>query len=227
MEIQRAREKHGGGKRNSLRRKRKRRRRRKSIIIALHVYALSFFKAPSCIISSIKYLLNNFFWKGCEGHRKISWIGWSSVCLRKEYGGLGVRRLRELNIALLGKWCWRLLVEGDDLWCRVLVARYGVEDGRLEDGGRSCSCWWWEIVRIRDGVEGGYSVRGVYDMLTYQEHAQVPPSMDFIWHKQVPLKVSVFSWRMLDFQQNQNWQLVVSSLQRLGCVWLGAGVWPC
>jgi len=67
-------------------------------------------------------------------------------------GALRVRRLGEFNIAMLGKWCWRLLVEGDGLWRRVLVARYGVKDGRLEDGGRTCSSWWREIVRIRDGV---------------------------------------------------------------------------
>ena len=61
--------------------------------------------APSCIISSIKSLLNNFFWGGTEEHRIISWIGLKSVCLRKEYGGLEVRKLREFNISLLGKWC--------------------------------------------------------------------------------------------------------------------------
>jgi len=68
---------------------------------------------------------------------------------------VGWRRLREFNIALLGKWCWRLLVERDGWWCKVLVARYGVEDGGLEVGGRSCSSWWREIVRIKDGIDEG------------------------------------------------------------------------
>jgi len=48
---------------------------------------------------------------------------------------MGVRRLREFNTALLGKWCRRLLVERDGLWRRVLAARYGAKDGGLEDGG--------------------------------------------------------------------------------------------
>jgi len=68
---------------------------------------------------------------------------------------LGVRRLRDFNVALLGKWCWRLLVERDGLWRKVLVARYGAEDGGLEAGGRSCSSWWREIVRIRDSLGEG------------------------------------------------------------------------
>jgi hypothetical protein len=39
--------------------------------------------------------------------------------------------MREFNIALLGKWCWRLLVDRGGLWYRVLVAHYGEEAGRL------------------------------------------------------------------------------------------------
>ena len=68
--------------------------------------------------------------------------------LRKEYGGLGVRQIREFNIALIGKWCWRMLVDRGGLWFRVLAAHYGME------GGRGGSSWWREIAKIRDGVGG-------------------------------------------------------------------------
>jgi hypothetical protein len=63
---------------------------------------------------------------------------------------LGVRRIRDFNRALLGKWCWRLLVEKDRLWYRVLAARYGVEGGRLTDGGREASSWWRDISTLRE-----------------------------------------------------------------------------
>jgi len=66
---------------------------------------------------------------------KITWVDWNFVCLRKEVGGLGVRRIREFNMALLGKWCWRLLVEKESLWYRVLSAKYGEEGGTLLEGG--------------------------------------------------------------------------------------------
>ncbi|GAU16278.1 hypothetical protein TSUD_299100 [Trifolium subterraneum] len=77
----------------------------------------------------------------------------------KAHPGLGVRQLRKFNLALLGKWCWRMLVDREGLWYRVLVARYGVERGRLRAGGRRGSSWWREIVRIRDS-EGG--IRGAW-----------------------------------------------------------------
>ncbi|PNX79265.1 non-LTR retrotransposon transposase [Trifolium pratense] len=74
--------------------------------------------------------------------------------MRKEYGGLGVRQLREFNLALLGKWCWRLLVDRGGLWFIVLAARYGLKGGRVKAGDPRWSSWWREIVRIRDGVRG-------------------------------------------------------------------------
>jgi len=61
-------------------------------------------------------------------------------------------KLKEFNLSLLGKWCWRLLVDRDGFWYRVLAARYGEEARRLEVGGQSCSYWWREVARIRDGV---------------------------------------------------------------------------
>ena len=78
------------------------------------------------------------------------------VCLCSKGGrGLGVRRLGEFNISLLGKWCWRMLVEKVGLWYRVLKARYAEEGGRLKEGGRHSSLRWRNLCRIREGVGAG------------------------------------------------------------------------
>lgn len=49
--------------------------------------------------------------------------------------GFGVRRLREFNLSLLGKWCRRMIIDKEGLRDRVLHARYGEEGGRLKEGG--------------------------------------------------------------------------------------------
>jgi hypothetical protein len=196
-------------------------------------------------------------------------------------------------------------VDRGGLWFRVLTARYGVEHGRLREGGRTGSAWWREIVRIRDGVGGirdgwfgegvvrrvgdgtdtffwtdpwvggiplcerfgrlfdlaatksrtvaemcgagweaggeawvwrrhlwaweeellgecqtllltvtlqvgsadrwqwrhdpsaGYSVRDAYQVLTSQDTTVMGEAEDLIWHRHVPLKVSILAWRLL------------------------------
>jgi len=44
---------------------------------------------------------------------------------------------------------------------------------------------------------GGYSVRGVYSMLTTPDVSHVASTVELVWHRQFPLKVSVFVWRLL------------------------------
>jgi len=61
----------------------------KYVLSSIPVYFLSFFKSPTCIISSIESIFNSFFLWGVEKIRKISWINWESICSKKENGGLG------------------------------------------------------------------------------------------------------------------------------------------
>ncbi|GAU48788.1 hypothetical protein TSUD_406310 [Trifolium subterraneum] len=217
----------------------------------------------------------------------------------------GSAKVREFNLALLEKWCWRMFVDREGFWLRVLAARYGVERVRLCAGGSRGSAWSRELVSIRDGggdleggwfrrhilrkvgdgantffwtdpwmvrtplserfgrlfdlavnksvsvaemfqsgwevggeawvwrrplraweeemlgecqtllltvslqafsydrwlwqpyLDGGYSVCGAYQILTAHDVVPLDAAADLIWHTQVPLKVSIFAWRLL------------------------------
>jgi hypothetical protein len=88
--------------------------------VDLSVYRCSFFSKLTQVLFLLLILFWIIFFLGRSEHtRKISWISWNNICARKEYRGLGVNRLREFNTALLGKWCWKMLVDrgGEvDLW---------------------------------------------------------------------------------------------------------------
>jgi hypothetical protein len=59
--------------------------------------------------------------------RKITWINWETVCSKKEYGALGVQRLKME--------CW-------SLWYRVLSGSYGEEEGNIHEEGKGASFLW-------------------------------------------------------------------------------------
>lgn len=46
----------------------------------------------------------------------------------KEMGGLGIGRINEKNLALLGKWLWKFTVENDTLWQSIIIGYYGIHD---------------------------------------------------------------------------------------------------
>ena len=41
------------------------------------------------------------------------------------------------------------------MWYRVLVARYGEDDGNINDGGSTTSTWWRNLLSIKEGVGEG------------------------------------------------------------------------
>ena len=76
----------------------------------------------------LEKLQRDFLWGGGNLERKAHLVNWETVCVDKEKGGLGIRKLTLLNKALLGKWIWRFACAKEDLWKQVLMAKYGQED---------------------------------------------------------------------------------------------------
>jgi hypothetical protein len=89
------------------------------------------------------------------GGKKISWVGWKSVCQQKDNGALGVIDIRVMNISLLTKWRWRLLDGEKALWKSVLIKKYGDKVECIIEGTnlvwpRHSSLWWKEVVKLGD-----------------------------------------------------------------------------
>lgn len=58
---------------------------------------------------------------------KFHLVDWNSVRQPKNNGGLGVRPLKLMNQALLGKWFWSLGEENNSLWRQIVLEKYKVK----------------------------------------------------------------------------------------------------
>jgi hypothetical protein len=91
----------------------------------------------------------------------MCWVKWSEICKPKKEGGLGVKDLRLMNASLLSKWRWKLLLDGDDMWTKVILAKYGVlavgnTNLVVDDFGAGASVWWRDICLV-DSSGGWFS----------------------------------------------------------------------
>jgi hypothetical protein len=79
----------------------------KTCLADVPIYLLSFFKFPQWELKLIESQLANYLWNDdLDCHRyHLAW--WQHVNMEKEFGGLGVPNLRELNLCLLGSWVRR------------------------------------------------------------------------------------------------------------------------
>jgi hypothetical protein len=71
-------------------------------LASIPIYLLTFFKFPKWALQLINTQLANCMWNDEEGHNKIHLANWPSICMKKEYGGLGIPNLQDLNLCLIG-----------------------------------------------------------------------------------------------------------------------------
>jgi hypothetical protein len=46
------------------------------------------------------------------------------ICMKKEYGGLGVPNIKDLNLCLLGSWVKRYIQDENKIWRELVDRKY-------------------------------------------------------------------------------------------------------
>lgn len=72
----------------------------------------------------VEGIIAKFWWQKNRGKKGIHWCALKDICVSKDAGGLGFRKLDKFNIALLAKQGWRLINYPNSLLARVLKAKY-------------------------------------------------------------------------------------------------------
>ncbi|GAU41107.1 hypothetical protein TSUD_139760 [Trifolium subterraneum] len=79
-------------------------------------------------------------------------------------------------------WVWEEEMLGE---CQSLFTNISLQ-------AQSPDMWQWQ-----PDPDEGYTVRGTYQLLSSHGSATTDEAEKLIWHPQVPLKVSIFAWRLL------------------------------
>ncbi|CAM8956265.1 unnamed protein product [Rhodiola kirilowii] len=129
----------------------------KSVLQSVPVYAMSCFKIPLSLCGRIAGDFLRFWWNGskCKG---IHWLRAEELCKEKGSGGLGFRKLELMNLALLAKQGWRLLMEPELLVSKLFKAKYYPNSDLFNAAGGSRPSFAWRgileaLYIIKRGVE--------------------------------------------------------------------------
>jgi len=105
--------------------------------------------------------------------RKEGSVGFmEKVCEAKEIGGLGMLELRKFNVALLGKWIWRLDSEERGLWKEVVESKYGGwRSLRNQRIGRPEPLCWKDLEEIwrSEGWKGSFEDNCIWEVRNGRE----------------------------------------------------------
>ncbi|KAA3477739.1 reverse transcriptase [Gossypium australe] len=132
----------------------------KSILKAIPIYAMRCFKFPISVFRDLENIMSKFWWRNSKTNKGIHWCRWRDLCILKAQGGLGFKNFEFFNLALLEKQGWKILMQPNCLFARVMKAKYfprgDFMSARL---GSYPSFTWRSILRARhvlaEGLEPG------------------------------------------------------------------------
>ncbi|CBI24109.3 hypothetical protein VitviT2T_017099 [Vitis vinifera] len=140
----------------------------KSMLSSLPIYFISLFQMSRRVRLRLEKIYRNFLWGGGMLGNKPQLVKWDIVCLDKRKGGLRVRCLNSLNMALICKWIWCFYKEMDAFWRKVFCGKFGELEGgwcsKEVRGSYGVGLWkairlLWELVSSRTLFVVGYGRR--------------------------------------------------------------------
>lgn len=79
-------------------------------------YAMQTYLLPKQLCKTLDNKLRDFWWGFSEqGVKHLYPKPWSTICVPKEVGGLGFRRMYDINVAFVTKLVWQLNTKNDKL----------------------------------------------------------------------------------------------------------------
>ncbi|XP_045810455.1 uncharacterized protein LOC123904892 [Trifolium pratense] len=105
----------------------------KSVIEAIPIYPMMTTPIPKACLNEIQKIQRAFIWGDEDGSRKYHAVSWDTVTKPKAHGGLGIRRLINMNKACLMKLGWALRTGQQALWIDVVKGKYVRQNSSIED----------------------------------------------------------------------------------------------
>lgn len=101
--------------------------------------------------------MNAFWWgTGHPNNYGIHWLLWKKLCVVKEAGGLGFKRLREFNIDMLAKQAWRSINYSNPLVTNLMKSWYYPTSDFLDASiGNNPSYVWRSILETHEVIKKG------------------------------------------------------------------------
>lgn len=86
-------------------------------------------------------------------------VGWDRVALPKRLGGLGLRKSRDHNVALLGKQVWQIYTGADKPWVHLLQANYFPNGAFLGMEDKNGSPVWKAFQKAKNILKDGFEFK--------------------------------------------------------------------
>jgi hypothetical protein len=107
---------------------------------------------------------------------------WDMVSRPRDQGGLGIINTRIMNGCLLVKWIWKIFQEPDELWFKIIKAKYLGDGAFFDSKTKNMSQFWQGLHKVKHLYD-----RGSYFRVGNGKHCRFWKDC---WAKEVPISIS-------------------------------------
>jgi hypothetical protein len=135
-----------------------------SVLSQIPISFLPYFWAPVWFIKRVDKIRRAFLWRGKKDIvGGLCLVSWKQVCKQKKQGGLGIRDLRDFNIALLSKWWWRLFNGKNIIWRNLVLEELYRRRQPLHEHSTpsTASAFWKGILKAKNAFRGCIQYRRI------------------------------------------------------------------
>ncbi|KAF3782671.1 putative ribonuclease H protein [Nymphaea thermarum] len=116
------------------------------VLMTLPYYWMMAFRLPKVVLKRIEQACIKFLWNEEDGSRHMHLVKWERLCLPLDEGGVGIRRLEDVNRAMLASRCCRLLISKDP-WANIYKEKYLSSHSLWTLNRSSNPSWGWKGLR--------------------------------------------------------------------------------
>ncbi|XP_021994822.1 uncharacterized protein LOC110891434 [Helianthus annuus] len=122
-----------------------------SVLSSMHIFWASVLILPARVIKELETKMRNFLWsQDTSFQRGKTKVSWNSICKPKYEGGLGLRRIQDVNKALMVSHIWSIITKRDSLWVQWIYSNRLRNSNFWECRIPSVCCWSWrKILQLR------------------------------------------------------------------------------
>jgi hypothetical protein len=121
-----------------------------SVLSSMHIFWSSVFVLPARVIKELEAKMRNFLWSHGKYLKGKAKVAWKDVCRPKVEGGLGIRRIDDMNKAQMASLIWRIVSNQNSLWVRWIHS-YRLKGRTFWDCNEVTNCCWsWrKLLQLR------------------------------------------------------------------------------
>lgn len=95
----------------------------KHVLQSTHIHCLSVMNPPNNVLMQVQKMMAQFFWSSCIGGKGRHWTKWSNLCVPEKEGGLGIRLMTDISMALFCKLWWNFRTK-PSIWSDYMRNKY-------------------------------------------------------------------------------------------------------